>query len=179
MASLKKDVEIASEIEGVHPWIRFWARSVDMVVALLFGAYSLGLLLASADPEGGLDLILGFGVLILWVLVEAGFLWAWGYTPGKALMGVKVRKEDGSKPSFEAALKRAGEVWYSGMGLGIPFISVFTMAHHYRKLKGNGVTNWDRKQGLRVIHDRIGPGSWIGLVCILLAYFLWIMLVHF
>jgi hypothetical protein len=39
------------------------------------------------------------------------------------------------------------------MGIRIPFIKLFTMIAAYNRLKRNGITSWDEKCGIKVIHD--------------------------
>jgi hypothetical protein len=52
-------------------------------------------------------------------------------------------------------MKRGFLVWLNGMGIGIPFIAFFTMLFAYRRLKRKGITSWDEKCGISVIHDQL------------------------
>jgi len=76
-------------------------------------------------------------------------------TPGKALLGIKIRDLFGKKISYTTGMKRGFLVWLNGMGIGIPFIAFFTMIFAYRRLKRNGITSWDEKCGINVIHNRL------------------------
>ncbi|MBU4349650.1 hypothetical protein KJ599_04950, partial [bacterium] len=51
--------------------------------------------------------------------------------------------------------KRGSLLWLNGMGMGIPFIALFTMIFAYNKLKRNGITSWDERCGISIIHDRL------------------------
>jgi hypothetical protein len=52
-------------------------------------------------------------------------------------------------------MRRGSLLWLNGMGIGIPLIAFFTMIIAYNKLKRNGITSWDEKCGINVIHDQL------------------------
>jgi len=80
---------------------------------------------------------------------------SFGTTPGKALLGIKIRALSGKKISYTTGMKRGFLIWIYGMGIGIPLISLFTMIAAYNRLKRNGITSWDKKCGINVIHDQL------------------------
>jgi len=104
-------------------------------------------------------LILGNISIFLWFFVEAFLLSTWGFTPGKWLLKVTVRRKRkilGSKLSFFEALIRSFWVWFEGCGLGIPLIYLFTLIYSYYYLKGRGITRWDLGLDVKVTHEKIG-----------------------
>jgi len=137
-----------------RPWVRWFARTIDV-----FGSQFLfGLVLALTYPAS-LDLpdwVLVLAFLFAWVFVEAMFLASFGTTPGKWLLKTKVSGQDGEPPDFPKALRRSFGVWWRGLGLGLPVISLITQVAAYSKLKKEGITPWDRACGLVVSHKRIG-----------------------
>jgi S1-C subfamily serine protease/uncharacterized RDD family membrane protein YckC len=137
-----------------RPWVRWFARTMDMVgFSFLFG-----FVLAFAYPAAFdlPDWALGLAFLFAWVFVEAMLLASFGATPGKWLLKTRVIGEDGEPPSFPKALRRSFGVWWRGLGLGLPLISLITQIAAYSKLKKEGVASWDRVCGLVVSHKRIG-----------------------
>lgn len=72
-------------------------------------------------------------------------------TPGKALLGIKVRRVDGSRLSYEEGFNRTLRVIGYGLGLGLPIISLVTALISYRHLTTKGTTTWDRIGGLVVV----------------------------
>lgn len=83
-----------------------------------------------------------------------GFLVSSFNTPGKALLGIKVRRVDGSRLTYEEGFNRALRVVLYGLGLGLPIISLVTGLFSYRRLTKEGVTTWDKIGGLTVIRNK-------------------------
>ncbi len=151
--------------DKAHPWTRYWARLFDYYIfGLIIGTFSFGFL--SKIPE----IIISIFLIFLWVFFESLMLTAIGTTPGKSLFRIKITDSEGKHLDFSTSLTRSFNVWISGMGLGIPIISIFTLIFSYRKLKNEGATDWDRK--LKIIHYRLGPLRIILIVLIALAFLL-------
>lgn len=95
---------------------------------------------AFADPEA-LPASLGQAIWILTVLMwslliglHAAFTAYGGSTPGKAIMGIKVTKFDGSEVGLGAALLRSAFLWvftYLTMGLYLVFAAIYTLIDPY------------------------------------------------
>lgn len=98
--------------------------------------------------------------LVLWMLWEPLFLSNTGTTPGKWIMGVSVRRPDGSKLGLFTAFRRFVWVYFAGLGLGIPLVSLITMLISRAKLVGDGVTGWDSGLGVEVTHVKRHPIVW-------------------
>jgi uncharacterized RDD family membrane protein YckC len=146
--------------DAVHPWLRLGARFVDVSLFSVGG----GLLLGFAYPElfdgsygPGISSLVGMGFLVAWIVVESMLLSSWGTTPGKLLLNVRLRNRNNDKPKFLSALNRSFLVWWRGLGIGFPIITLIAQLRAHRALTTNGVTTWDRDLGFRVRHDRVGP----------------------
>lgn len=152
-ATLTSDYE-----EEVHPWVRYFARLIDISLASLV----LGLVMAFVNPEYVLEEGSEYGIawlaILLWVPFEAWWLAATGTTPGKALLRTRVTTAEGHPPGFAEALGRSFRVWFFGLGTGFPLISLFTMAYQHGKLKKNGRVSWDKSLDTRVEHAQLSPG---------------------
>ena len=132
-------------------WQRFLARSLDLLwfsLAALGGASLAGWI----DP--GEVMLPRFPVLmavpLLWVLVDALFIYRWGTTPGKALLGLRVVTEDGERMTFKTSLNRAFDVWFFGCGLEMQMVSWVVKLFAMARLRQTGRTSWDAARGLNV-----------------------------
>ena len=83
------------------------------------------------------------GWLFLLVL-EPILLCTWGYTPGKWLLRLKVRRGDGSKLTWWSALRRTLHLFLRGTGLGIPLLRLVCLAASWSACRRDRVLPWDR-----------------------------------
>lgn len=146
----------APEVSQIQPWVRFWARHLDMIVWTM----GLGVILTNVAPsilEADIpDAVLCMGFWFSWIPIEAFLLSSWGTTPGKWLLKIKVRDSAGEKLTFSSALNRSFAVWWSGLAIGFPLAQVLSFTLAYNNLKRDEVTSWDRMGGFVVSHERIG-----------------------
>ncbi len=135
----------------IYPWRRYWARLFDITFIMPIYIFIIALFSPGLNYTITLmDNFIGGILLLLFYLIffEPMMLSSFGTTPGKALLGIKIR-------SYTTGMKRGTLLWLNGMGMGIPFIAFFTMIFAYNKLKRNGITSWDERCGISVIHDRL------------------------
>ncbi len=137
-----------------RPWVRYWARYIDIFLFSVVAGVVLGIAAPALLEQP--DLVLGMGILLAWVFVEAIFLSGTGTTPGKWILNTKVRISTGRKLTFTQALNRSFSVWWRGMGTGLPIVILVTLILGYNKLKKEGITSWDRDGQFVVEHGRIG-----------------------
>jgi uncharacterized RDD family membrane protein YckC len=103
-----------------------------------------------------LYLVLNLVLTLIWIPAEAAFLSRFGATPTKWLFGIRVVHSSGQFLSYSQALKRSFLVWIQGMGLGIPFVALFTQLFAYRRLTTTGMTLWDTSTSAVVTHKQWG-----------------------
>ncbi|MGF7029788.1 putative RDD family membrane protein YckC [Paenibacillus mucilaginosus] len=152
-----------SDGRTVRPWMRYWARSLD----LLLWTTMLEALLAALPvsvPLPAPKFLLPVLFALLWLPVESLLLSTWGTTPGKLLFGVKVRRTDSGKAQLTQALRRSMLLLWRGLGLEIPVISLLTMLNAHHELHRHGQTSWDRDTGLQVQYR---SRSWIDTLLVL------------
>ncbi|WP_270880859.1 RDD family protein [Paenibacillus aestuarii] len=150
-----------------RPWTRYWARGLDMLIL----AFLLGILMNILPTiffntrfEG---LFLGIMTLMLSIPFEACLLKLWGTTPGKWILGIRIRDLEGQKPKFSKALQRSVLVWWRGQGAGLPIVSLIFHLRGYQQLKYDlGKTTWDRDSEIVVSHR---SKSWWGELLVWLA----------
>lgn len=144
----------------VYPWRRYWARLFDITFILPIYIFIISLFSPGLNYSiTRMDSFIGGTLLLLFYLIffEPMMLSSFGTTPGKSLLGIKIRAGDlsGKKISYTTGMRRGFLVWLNGMGIGVPFIAFFTMIFAYRRLKRNGITSWDEKCGISVIHSQL------------------------
>ncbi len=141
-----------------RPWVRFWARMLDVADFSLFVALGLHLVtpVAVLPGLGERSFATGLVLLLAWTFFEAMLLATWGTTPGKWLLKIKIERPDGAALDYGSALKRSFAVWLRGLGCGLPLISLITLALAWNRLRENGQTSWDRDGGFVVSHGDIG-----------------------
>ncbi len=151
-----------------HPWRRFFARQLDLVVN-----YSVWTLLADLlAPDSALVWLLNmtwyklFFAVILLFPVEAGQLRLFGSTLGKRLYAIRIEGAEGRSLNLRRAIRRSWDVVVLGFLLGIPFLQWLTISVSYLRLKRRGVTMWDQMGGFVVRHDPIGWGRVLGITAV-------------
>lgn len=155
-------------VSQVRPWVRFWARYVDYTIFSIIFALTTTFIMPEIIniPQA----VFGLFILFSWIFVEAFFISRYTATPGKWLCKITVRNSNGKKLSYNQALKRSLDVWFRGLGLGLPFISIITQIIAYTRLKSKGITSWDKKGQILVTHKQIGGLKTFFVVFILAAY---------
>ena len=149
-------------------WLcRFGARFINLfgssiIAALGFGVVCglLGIRVAAQHLNA---LVIEFGSLFGWTIVEAFLVAAIGTTPGKWLLGISVRESDGTLLSFSRSLARSFRVLVLGVGLGLPVVSLCTLLVGCIQLGQTGNTPWDRAGNYRVWQRPMGIGRGLTL----------------
>lgn len=165
------DTGSAAAGRAVRPWVRYWARVIDLyvfgaVVTALIDYSNLGLLGSPGAQKAGSLL-----ALVAWMLIEARLLQQLGTTPGKLLLNVRIRRRGDSAVTFRDALLRSLRLWWRGLGAGLPVVSFITAYLAYRQLLDRGETSWDRDGGWEVVHGEIGPMRVLATIVTVVATF--------
>jgi uncharacterized RDD family membrane protein YckC len=147
-------------------WQRFWSKTLDITLWSLLIGLTIALTypeMFAADifnePSGRvIDIVLLPFAFVLDAVVQSAF----GSTPGRALMGIRVEMLNRQRLSLGTALARAVRVWCFGAALGIPIAALFTYKVNFDKLKQGCLTSWDEKLGTRVHQVSTSPArTWI------------------
>jgi uncharacterized RDD family membrane protein YckC len=141
-----------------RPWLRYWARSIDLALLLL-----AVVLLGVARSDSFVRTLLA---LYAFVPIEAALLTAFGTTPGKWLFNIFVEAKSGGRLSLAAAFRRTFGVLLYGLGMLIPIVSLLAQVISYVRLTDRGETHWDRAAGSQLRH---GPITAARAVLILLV----------
>ena len=187
--SISPDIDVFGEApEGERPridltaehkpriWARFLAKWIDfylclipsfaIMMGLIFVYGFVAVLLGWPVDESIFDGYIFVGVFLVFhalvfTVLEAFCVSQMGNTPGKALMGIKIRNIIGSRLSFRSSLKRSTMAMFAGMALGIPLISLITHFISARTLSEDGHVFWDRVDSLQYQTKPVGAWRWI------------------
>jgi len=148
---------LVEERPQTRPWVRYWARSIDIALICIIVGIPIGVFLPDGLNNWLVDQLIQFLALTLWIPIEAALIATFGCTPGKALLRVRVSDKNGSNLSFGQALSRSFGVWLRGLGTGlIPFVTLVTCLVAHKRLSNEGVTTWDRDGRFMVTHRKVG-----------------------
>lgn len=136
-------------------WARWFARSFDVwwqtaLVALVLG-HILGLVspafLRWLETPFGWKLF-GLACIPGGLLLDAALQALAGNTPGKALLGLRLITTDGRAPRFGELVRRNMTLWRDGLALGLPVISLVTMARQGLRLRKGVQASYDKRDFL-------------------------------
>lgn len=172
------DGAVAFERErDTQAWARWLARSIDGLlmtpfVLAIFLALGAAVELGRLPPEfigwadnqlatAVVEIVTAFVLAALW---EPLFLSNTGTTPGKWIMGVRLRRADGRHLSLLTAYGRFFWVYAVGLGFGIPLVALICMVISRAKLVSEGATAWDKGLKVDVVHTKRHPLVWTLMV---------------
>lgn len=160
------------------PWPRGFARIFDIwwesiliggTAGFILGQYSSAFLRWINQP--GNDLLIGIIILPFVLIFDAAVFRLTGNTPGKALLGIRVASLRGAPLGFGQYLRRNFSLWWGGLGLGIPFVTLFTLWRQEKRLRNGQQTSYDEKMGSRVWSKPIGWGRKLSFAASFLILF--------
>lgn len=159
-----------------RPWVRFFARSVDMYLGTMIISYSW----LYASPITYYNFITTLtpyvaSILIyaVWLVIESLILSSTGTTLGKCLLNTKIEYETGGKLTYKNALIRSFNIFTKGMWLSIPILCYIAMILSYNTLKNTNALSWDTISCSKVTHKKLNPFKVIILILLfaLIAFF--------
>jgi uncharacterized RDD family membrane protein YckC len=132
------------------PWPRFFAQLLDIWTLCIPVGFFLGsvagriwpafaLWMSSPSSEAGLGLLM----VPLALLAQAVVFGLFGTTLGKLLFGVRVVLPGGGRPTFIQYTGRMLRLYWAGLGLCIPFVTLFTMWRQYAIVKAGRPASYD------------------------------------
>ncbi|HEV2613313.1 MAG TPA: RDD family protein [Gammaproteobacteria bacterium] len=154
-------------MENVRPWVRFWARLLDIsiystILTFIFpDLANFTVIWGENVPPQWMNLLhqlaaWGLVSLAAYIIFEGILLSTMGTTIGKWVFKISIKDTQGKKLSFRVALERTFLVYFRGFALLIPFVSIITLIYAYAALNSSGSTSWDKECHTVVTHQRIG-----------------------
>lgn len=163
------DVVLSWVDTSPHPWRRYFARILDILVNGLMVYFIVLMPLYFLDSGEIAENIESFLSVKIWgrfadviltiflsMFVTAAFIGFWGSSLGKWFFGIKILDQRNRPIGYFAALKREIMVWCKGLGFGIPIISFITLAWSADKLAKQGITSWDKDMNIKVVQRSRG-----------------------
>ncbi len=149
--------EMYIESANRHPWRRWFARSIDQMLCILPGMLiaAYGMRLPPSDPA--YSFFCTVMAILSQAVLEPLLLCTWGYTPGKWLMGLKLRAwhpEGDRKPGFFQVLLRLIRVAIYGLGLNIPIAAWICGYKCWERCQNNEDQPWDEEEFHYTMEDR-------------------------
>ena len=150
--------EGSRQSQKLHPWRRYFARLIDVIVFGSAGAFVTGFAGYSMFSEATMDaffensaamILLAYGVSIL---VESSLVSWRGTTLGKGIFGISVRHSSGRLLSFNETFGRCMARYVRAEGLGIPIFALIAQTIAYQRLTSEGATRYDQARDIAVIH---------------------------
>jgi uncharacterized RDD family membrane protein YckC len=139
---------------------RFFARWFDML--LWSSGYLCVLQLSGADLKSlMMSFWFNYTMMIVWLLIEAAMIHAWGTTPGKALLGLRVRRADGTALPVGLSLLRSIRVYLMGMGMSHPLLLPLCHGFSWWFVRKHGAALWDGAVGVRVTMLPLQVWRWV------------------
>lgn len=146
---------------------RLFARWFDTLVWSMF--FMCMLVVAKADFMGLMvNLWFNYAMMLVWIMLESMMIHLWGCTPGKALLGIRVRRLDGSPIPLGRSLLRALRVYLMGMGMSHPILMPICHGFSWWFVRKHGATLWDGPAGFAVTITPISAWRWVAYtICII------------
>lgn len=151
------------------PAVRLLARLVDMALYL---ALVYGVIYVRQIPFNAFLLPSCPLLWVAFVALEAGLVSSLGTTPGKALLGIQVRRVNSGPMTLSCALSRACMVFVCGMGMMVSLLPLFMMGYSWWMLRSRGISLWDaRCATLPLMLKPASVARQILAVCVVFACF--------
>jgi uncharacterized RDD family membrane protein YckC len=173
--------ETAPVIRGsiADPWLRFFARFVDIQIEI-FVLYIVAGLLVPALFQSRLFLSGQLGSKLIGVIfvpfalaLDAVAYSVFSNTPGKWIAGIKVKSVAGDKVSFQTYLKRNFGLYWFGLGLDIPIVVLVTLWRSYGQAAGDEIVRWDKNTGTRAFMTVASTLRLVAIGAIWLLFYGW------
>lgn len=146
-------------------WPRYLARTFDVfiemtIVVAVFAAITLPLAPGIPQEFFSLNAFIAGVILLPFALVlDTLFHITVKNTPGKALLGLRVRDIQGNRLSPGKHVKRNSLVWVIGYWLGVPFFEIVPKILQWDHVRENKPATYDEMMGVRVWAK---PGGFVG-----------------
>lgn len=124
------------------PGRRFFARALDSALYTALARWLLFLLGIPLNRQGLSSLLLVLGTALM-IVLEPALLHFFGTTPGKALLGLAVEREDGSHLSYAEGWSRVWRMFWRGRALGIPLLSLYRQYKAFETVLSGEPVVWD------------------------------------
>ena len=152
---------------------RWVARCIDIYLGVIVAWPVLAKSLAYFGADGAFskcnDAIGGIIAIPISLILEAVVFNLFGTTFGKWAFSICVRDADGRPAASMKYFRRLLRLWGSGLGFGLPLVSLIAPWIQWQKVHSGRQTTYDESLGLRVDKERFHPLRWIVVLPVLLG----------
>ncbi|MDI9460766.1 MAG: RDD family protein [Saccharofermentanales bacterium] len=149
-----------------YPGRRFVARLLDWSIYYVIWNYLILILLRGKIMRGLLLMYLDtMGVMAIMLIAEPLLLSLVGTTPGKAVMGLVLRTDEGEKLSLKDSWRRTFQVFADGMGFNVLIFNLLNLSWARRNCAAGKALLWEQKHSYKIKSTK----AWRGLAVCLLA----------
>ena len=155
------------------PWQRYFARMFDMGIytVIWYAIASLGFRYRAYTLSTGNNIVNAIVTALLMLLIEPFLLHFFGTTPGKWLLGMRIEGTHGRNPDLSCAYARTSQAVFYGLGLGIPFFSLYRLYKSYKTEQTGEDLPWEGETEI-VYRSRHWKGILSYVFCTVLVLFL-------
>ena len=131
--------------EEIHPWRRFFARTLDYSLwsGILYFVYIVVLRIRPV-PEEILSALITIAGMAMFIPIEALMLHFLGTTPGKFALGIRLESIQGGNLTWQEAFERSCNVYVQGAGCCIPLVEPVMKLVRYCQLTGRSLRRFAR-----------------------------------
>ena len=142
-----KPVPEFHRVSPFHPWKRYFARYIDILIIDLLLSFIAIVVLRIRPINGMVYMILDLAIIshLLMIPMEGAMLHFWGTTPGKWIFGIRVESINGGNLTISEAMLRSWNVLCYGYGFTIPIYRIWRLYRSYKDYKDEFLTSWDRE----------------------------------
>lgn len=139
-------------------WFRYLARMIDMTFGALILGVMIGMILGVISGFLGIqdlffslpEFAITFIILAIYFMIEARIITTYATTPFKKFFGITIRHNSGEKLAYGSSLQRNFTLWFKGLALSIPLVSLVTLIYAYIAYTDNGFTSWDKSNDVSI-----------------------------
>lgn len=174
-------------VRNVRPFTRFWARMFDISLVFTIVHFFIDTSFISpredetfsdwmaryaeslqSDEVRAIAFTILFS-LFAWQFIEAVLIHLVGTTPGKALLGIRVARPDGSRLPLLRSLGRSLYVYTLGVGFYLNPFLVIGMTFSFFRLMATGRCLWDQHLEVEVETAPLNAGRIVLAICAFFA----------
>lgn len=137
---------IAIDPSAPRPWLRYWARTLDLIFIGLFSTFIK--LLITQNTENS-TFLMSIVILVLFSVYEIVAIHLTGTTLGKNVFGISIQTKSEQLPTLQNSITRTLSCLLWGQGLW--YFSFITNIVWYFRLKSTATTKWDQSAGTLVL----------------------------
>ena len=160
----------------VSPWARWAARTLDFWIGAFLAAVVIGILLESIGINTDNISELGWTILAIpgGLALDALSNYFFGWTLGKWLFAVKIRRQNGCRLTYAEYLKRNLWVFVKGFGLGIPIVNLVMHVVQYNRLQAGKSASYDEGKDVKIVRVKHNVARTVAGIIVLIIIFVFL-----